>query len=183
MEERMKEDDQEIKKLVDRVRSTGYERPNVEFVNPEIRTVSYAAPALFGRFVFNLDKAVEAYDRGEFIRGADAVLDKESVGTAIEAVLMWRASESWYRLTAKEREAYWANIANTMKESLREGARQTGLFHARTSSRWDFVSTWRHDGPRSLELQIQRLRELDFFRYFEVEVISGLAIDPPKSKS
>ena len=106
----MKNEDKEIADLVERVRRTGYERPNVEFVNPEIRTVSYAAPALYGRFVFNLDKAVEAFDRGEFVRGADAVLDKESVSFTMDAIIMWRALERWYSLSAREREAYWANI-------------------------------------------------------------------------
>ena len=69
-----------------------------------------------------------------------------------------------------------------MKASTREGARQTGLFHARSSSSWDFVSTWQHDSPKSLDLQIRRLRELDFFRYFEVEVISGPSVEPEQSK-
>jgi hypothetical protein len=177
----MQEDDEHIARLVKKVRESGYERPNVEFVNPEIRTVSYAAPSLYGRFVFNLDKAVEAFDRGELLRSDEALLATQTPPAALEVVMMWRALEAWHALNPRQKEAYWANVANAAQQSLREGARQSTLFHARATSGWDFVSVWTHPNHQTLDMQLQRLRQLDFFKYFDLDVISGLSIAAPET--
>jgi hypothetical protein len=163
--------------LAKRIREEGYEKPKLEFVNPEIRTVSYAAPSLYGRFVFNLDKAVEAFNRGQLLASEEAVLVPEAArGVPVGLALAWTAKEGWYELTPPEREAYWAHIAQAMQQSEREGAKQLGAYHARMSGKCDFFALWEHPSLDTANLQLMRLRQLDFFKYFDLETSIGLSI-------
>jgi len=152
-----------VEELLAQIRSSRYESPLVDQMNPELRSAKNTSPTAYGLTSFNLEAAVQAFAEGKVLDVARRVKpfdknetiltgqkDKPSLGKRVLGVVVaWRPKEAWY-------------VYDAMELCEAEGSRMIGKYESRLATSYEFFSLWEFSDIENVELMIMRLDALDF---------------------